>query len=207
MEGRERGRTLVAGLYARVTVALLSLGGCGGHNGMEPVPVSSGDIQVISAREPDSQGVQPVAGSSSTTLQIALGDDGTDDWVVPGREILDAFAGAAEALHGHAVYQPSRLPADARLVQVPQREKRAKAVVTVETDLGTLEFQQIIEGDIGDLPAEGVELAGGRRASVYSVLGGILVQWADGEDWYGVYGSGLSRDVVLAVARLCAPAE
>jgi hypothetical protein len=40
----------------------------------------------------------------------------------------------------------------------------------------------------------------GNRADLYSVNGGELVQWSKNGCWYGVFGRGLSRDVILAAA-------
>lgn len=55
-------------------------------------------------------------------------------------------------------------------------------------------------GDLGDVVGEEVGAVGGNRALLYEVNGGNLVQWSHEGRWYGVFGRGVSKEVVVETA-------
>ena len=207
MGPKERKGALLVGLCACAALVLLIPAGCAARTGTEPLTVSSGDDHGVAVATTDAPEEPSVASSNRSDSQASQEECGTEGWEALGPEIRSAFEDAAQALKGLTVYIPTCLPADARLAEASQVGTRARAVVAVESEGGVLEFQQVIQGDMGDLPAERVDLADGRRASVYRVLGGILVQWAEGDKWYGVYATGFSREKVLQVAEVCVPRQ
>lgn len=202
--GAHKGRSApLAGMCA-VVVIVVGLSGCG-HGSADASLRPSGVSHSTSLEQPTTGSVQPGLGCPSSTAGLQPGETVTADWSTPNREILDAFARATEALGGSTAYFPSRLPEGARLLRTGEEHVGAQVVVSVATDGGKLEFGQVIKGDVGDLPAEAVTLGDGRSASVYQLMDGILVQWAEGADWYGVYATGFPRDEVVMVAELMEP--
>jgi hypothetical protein len=55
-------------------------------------------------------------------------------------------------------------------------------------------------GDLGDVSGEKVGAISGAPAYLYEVNGGSLVQWGYQGRWYGVFGRGVPRDLVISTA-------
>jgi hypothetical protein len=55
-------------------------------------------------------------------------------------------------------------------------------------------------GDLGDVSGERVGVVAGMPAYLYQIGGCWLVQWSYEGRWYGVFGRGVSRDIVTSTA-------
>ena len=72
---------------------------------------------------------------------------------------------------------------------------------------GWLAILENFRGDLGDVTGTPVGSVAGNPATLYEVNGGELVQWSQDGRWYGVFGRGVARDVVVAVALGMQPAS
>ena len=62
-------------------------------------------------------------------------------------------------------------------------------------------------GDLGDVAGEPVGEVMDAPAFLYEINGGWLVQWGYEGRWYGVFGRGVSRDVVVSSALMMSLVE
>lgn len=146
--------------------------------------------------------VEPVTSSTEQVSGLELAP--------PDGRVLAVFQALAKELEGTTIYAPTLLPAGARVESGPfvradsasePDETLARAEVRVEVpEHGLLRFLVGIAGDVGDLPHESIQAEDGRQIAVYEVLGGVLAQWNAQGLWHGIYGKGVSKEVVIAVA-------
>ncbi len=183
---------------AGIAGAILA-GGCGGNQGR-----AAGDVAGLSS------GAQPTPG---TTAHVAYGtstsphcvdDNGTEGWMAPDREVLDAFLSLRGPLGGRPLFVPSEVP-DCTVVASDGRgadwvAAPAFGEVRVVLEGASLQFLEAVEGDIGDVPHREVGRVQGETAAVYAVLGGVLVQWRCEGAWYAVFGRGLTEAGVVRIA-------
>ncbi len=76
----------------------------------------------------------------------------------------------------------------------------AEVQVVYRVGAGWLVIIENFRGDLGDVTGENVGSVGDSPATLFSVNGGELVQWGNNGCWYGVFGRGLAREVILAAA-------
>ena len=136
----------------------------------------------------------------------------------------DVYARIAAAVRPLAVFAPTGLPDGAELAPrwLPVLESKvpevssvqganplivgsgADAEVQVIYQVGAgsawLVVMENFHGDLGDVSGEDVGKVDGIPARIYEVNGGELVQWSLDGKWYGVFGRGVSRGVILATA-------
>jgi hypothetical protein len=67
---------------------------------------------------------------------------------------------------------------------------------------GWLVLVENFRGDLGETPGSPVGNVGGEPAAVYSVNGGVLVQWSHDGRWYGLFGRGVAQEKVVALALM-----
>jgi hypothetical protein len=72
--------------------------------------------------------------------------------------------------------------------------------VVLEVGEGWLAVLENFRGDLGDVSGSPVGTVAGNPATVFDINGGHLVQWSLDGLWYGVFGRGVSRDAMIAVA-------
>ena len=65
---------------------------------------------------------------------------------------------------------------------------------------GWLDVLENFRGDVGETESKGVGKVAGHVAILCHANGGTLVQWSDGDRWYGVFGRGVGEDVVVDAA-------
>ncbi len=140
------------------------------------------------------------------------------------RSLSGVMADVAAAVDPMPVYGWSEMPAGARLADTwwpvldlgsPEEYGGESTpnpwVAGVETDQpqvqvvfelaeGWMVLIENFRGDLGDVHGEYVGEVVDCPATLYDVAGGRLVQWSNGGRWYGVFGRGLSRDVVVRLA-------
>ena len=140
-----------------------------------------------------------------------------------GERPSDVFTSLAAAVAPLPVFAPTALPEGAVLAdrwspvlqenepgsyQGPARSNPyvagsgadAEAQVVYRVGDGWLVIIENFHGDLGDVAGESVGTIEASHAEVFSVNGGELVQWSTNGCWYGVFGRGLSRGVILAAA-------
>jgi hypothetical protein len=138
-------------------------------------------------------------------------------------DTVQLFAEVAAELAPRAVYAPTSLPDGAVLAGAwapviastdpgsyggPQRSNPyvvgsgadAEVQVVYRVGTGWLVIIENFHGDLGDVAGESIGTVGGNPANLFPVNGGELVQWSENGCWYGVFGRGLSRGVILAAA-------
>jgi len=76
----------------------------------------------------------------------------------------------------------------------------AEVQIVLQADKGWLVIIENFHGDLGDVTGTHAGAVDGNPASIYEVNGGQLVQWSRDGKWYGVFGRGVSRDAILALA-------
>jgi hypothetical protein len=94
--------------------------------------------------------------------------------------------------------------------QVAGSGPESEIQVVFQQDDGWFVVLQNFRGDLGDVTGTPVATVEGSPARLYQVNGGELVQWSKDGLWYGVFGRGVSRDDLVAVAagmRAQAPAS
>ena len=202
MYGRTAGRRATGGrnlVWGGLVAAMLLVAGCS-----------------ACAEKPHTAGVDSAPSSpTSVASTVATRSTGAD-----GSEV---FARLAAAVAPVPVFAPTALPEGALLAdqwlpvlqeddpgsyQGPARNNPyvvgsgadVEVQVVYQVGDGWLVVIENFHGDLGDVAGESVGTIGGSQADVFSVNGGELVQWSRNACWYGVFGRGLSRDVILAAA-------
>lgn len=163
---------------------------------------------------------------TSTSLAPFVGDSTSLESVPVTAEPADTvqlFADLAAEVAPRAVYAPAYLPDGAALASSwapviesndpgsyggPPRSNPyvvgsgpdAEAQIVYEVGQGWLVFIDNFHGDLGDVSGEYVGTVEDRPAALFVLNGGLLVQWSNNGCWYGVFGRGVSRDVILAAA-------
>ncbi|GAB4258620.1 MAG: hypothetical protein Kow00122_16270 [Thermoleophilia bacterium] len=149
-------------------------------------------------------------------------------WTAPSGDIREAFRRLAGEVGAMTLYEPTEVPAEARLAarwwpvssgddpSAPESDANPRVVgtevapevrVLLQVGEGWLEVIQGVRGDLGDLPGEKVGAVDGHEAVAYRALGGNLVQWGFGGVSYAVYGKGLARADVVRFALGLRPLE
>jgi hypothetical protein len=72
---------------------------------------------------------------------------------------------------------------------------------------GWLVVVENFRGDLGDVSGERVGSVDGNVATLYTVNGGLLVQWSVGGRWYGVFGRGVSKEYIVQIALEMRPVD
>lgn len=155
---------------------------------------------------PREEGAENGAGGTGSTSSPATGGAATEGWQTPPEEITRAFQRLKGRVGDRPVYAPTLLPPGSTLAQeAAGQEGEARARVIIQTPQGTVEFLEVIEGDLGDLPSTALVLQDGRQAAAYHLLAGILVQWSEEGALYGVYSSKLSTEELASLAGVTKP--
>lgn len=165
----------------------------------------------------------PVDGASSSThAPVSTSEEGALPIPDPA-DTVQLFADLAAEVAPLAIYAPTALPEGAMLADSwapvidstdpgsydgPSRRNpyvvgsgsEAEAQVVYRVGEGWLVFIENFRGDLGDVTGEGVGSVDDKPATLFSVNGGELVQWSYNACWYGVFGRGVSRAVILAAA-------
>lgn len=179
--------------------AILAVG-CGGVQDRDVAHVSTSSANVTFAPNatvtiPDDY-VAAAPSESEHTEDVA--------WTEPSSEILSAFNALRTVVGQKPLFIPTTLP-ESTVVNnngsaVDWVSAPAIGEVRVLTGDGFLQFLEVVEGDLGDLPGREVGRIQDEVAVAYRLMGGILVQWRCAGAWYGVYGKGLPEDVVIKIA-------
>jgi hypothetical protein len=85
-----------------------------------------------------------------------------------------------------------------RVVDGASREPEGQLILKCGD--GWLDVIANFRGDLGDVSGEMVGSVAGRPAYLYELGGGWLVQWGYEGRWYGLFGRGVTRDVVTSTA-------
>lgn len=146
------------------------------------------------------------------------------------RTDIKAFAVVAEALIPIAVFGWESLPETMTVPRTwwplletadPARTQERPANPYLEDAGGTEPSAQVLltcgsgwimvvenfRGDLGDVSGEPIGEVAGNPAHLYEVNGGLLVQWGYEGRWYGVFGRGVSEDMVVSTALTMALIE
>jgi hypothetical protein len=88
--------------------------------------------------------------------------------------------------------------ANPRVVGEGRADPEAQVVFGYEG--GWLVLVENFRGDLGETPGTSLSDVAGKAAAVYSVNGGVLVQWSDDGRWYGLFGRGVASANVVSLA-------
>jgi hypothetical protein len=222
------------GLAAGALLAVLILTGCG-QAALSPAtdgtgrPPSSTPASAPPTSTPASVPTSTSTLDSSTSLVSTSSSASTtvmEPHTPPG--LAAAFATLAGSVRPMTVFAPTVLPEGAQLAvrwlpviessdpsAYDGPEKRnpwmvgsgadTEIQVVLTTDKGWLVIVENFHGDLGDVTGTPVGSVAGEPAALFSVNGGDLVQWGKDGRWYGVFGRGVTRDLVVSVALGMAP--
>lgn len=199
----------------------------GGSTGTAPVaPVTIGASTTVEA----SDTTTTAAPGPSTTSAVAptttegLPSETTTETIVLAEPVTqeDLFARIAEAVEPLPIFAPTRLPDGATLLRhwLPVIESEdpthstpatpnplimgtgedAEVQVVYQVGAGWLVVIENFHGDLGDISGSDAGEVDGIAAALYEVNGGQLVQWGFDGKWYGVFGRGVVKGVILATA-------
>ena len=171
------------------------------------------------------QGLGPAATTvsaepSSTTAATAVPTSTSQQTA----DVEEVFSSLAEASQPMTIFGPTFLPAGTALAdqwlpvleftnpqaydgppvgnpQVLGSAADSEIQVVFQAGDGWLAILENFRGDLGDVTGTPVGTIAGNVATLYRVNGGELVQWSQDGLWYGVFGRGVPRDDLLAVAR------
>jgi hypothetical protein len=88
--------------------------------------------------------------------------------------------------------------ANPRIVGGGQEEPEGQLILACKD--GWLAVVANFGGDLGDVRGERVGSIAGEPAHLYEVNGGWLVQWSYDGRWYGLFGRGVSKELVASTA-------
>jgi hypothetical protein len=129
-------------------------------------------------------------------------------YAAPDSTVLAGFLAFAPGGSGDPVFVPAEIPTGSRLVPRPPASGDSGGAVAhhgpavvLSTQGRYLAFYNAMDGDFTHLPGAPCGMVVGRPAIGRRVLGGELVQWEFEGVMHAVFGWGLSRTVVVRVAR------
>jgi hypothetical protein len=161
---------------------------------------------------------------SSATSSVSSTSSSDSVTSVRPEEVDDLFAELAATSRPMTIFAPAVLPEDAVLADrwFPVLESQdpgayggppavnpqivgsgADSEIQVVFQAGEEGWLSILEnfrGDLGDVTGTPVGSVAGNAAVLYEVNGGELVQWSQDGLWYGVFGRGMGKDDIVAVA-------
>jgi hypothetical protein len=224
------GLTVALVLLSGVALCACGQGSGAASTATTAAPATSGPSTPTTAppdtttpSEPDAPGTSaPVPSTSATDAS----PDATVETIVldPPVSKEDVFARIAEAVKPLPIFAPTSVPDGAELAPrwlpvleskapVPGSVSRANpfivgtgadAEVQVVYQVGAASAWLVVienfHGDLGDVSGTDAGKVDGIPARLYEVNGGELVQWSLDGRWYGVFGRGVSKDVILAAA-------
>jgi hypothetical protein len=190
-------RLLVLGAaWAVVSVAVL---GCGGMASGDAAPVASGGEEAGVAspialvfRQVASE-VQPMPVYGWTSLP-------------PGARLADAWWPVLE-YESRSDYQ-GETGVNPYVTGVGSAYPQVQVVLQVGD--GWVVLLEDFRGDLGDVQGNLVGEVAGHAANLYDAGSGALVQWSDTGKWYGVFGRGVAKDELVALAlaaQIVSPGE
>ncbi len=177
--------------------------------------ISLGSLIACAVEAPEATGGGPAP--------VPLRLEPTGSTIAGGGRTGDAYTGLAALVWPMEVFAPTVLPAGAMLAPawVPVLEsldppapsgqthgnpyvvgsgEDAEIQVVYTVGEGWLVVVENFRGDLGDVHGTDIGTVAGRPAALFSIAGGELVQWGKDGRWYGVFGRGVNRDVVVATA-------
>lgn len=174
---------------------LVGIHGCGA----EPASTPSSDMPTVPVAE---TAAEPTFPAEFVAMAHGLAPIRVYGW----QELPDAAAVAAEwwpvvDCRGPGEY--SGPPRPNPWVDDDPSEPEAQLVLKVTG--GWLVVLENFRGDLGDVVGSPVGSVGEDSATLYEVNEGWLVQWSHEGRWYGVFGRGVAREVVVDAALLMQP--
>jgi hypothetical protein len=172
-------------------------------------------------------------GTATTALQAETTSTSEASTVVTSRAtVAGVFADIAQSLSPLVIFAPSEVPDAVELApqwlpvldssdpaadgqprkanpSIVGEGEDAEVQVVLTAGGGWMVVIENFHGDLGDVSGKEVGKVDGIPAYSFEVNGGELIQWSFDGKWYGVFGRGVSKGAILALAlgMVQAPAE
>jgi hypothetical protein len=168
--------------------------------------------------------------SSSTVVTVPPASSESTSSTVGASTVESLFVSLAQASQPMTIFAPTFLPQGTVLAEswLPVLDSEdpgtyegpplanpkvlgtgadAEIQVIFQAGEGWLAILENFRGDLGDVKGIPVGTVEGNPAALYEVNGGELVEWSKQGLWYGVFGRGVARDDMVAVALGMQPAS
>jgi hypothetical protein len=192
-------RIFGTGVSRRLVVAIVlatapCVGGCSdkGVTSMSPYDVADTSLTVTTDASGDQQfdaAFNDLAEALAPIPIFALADIPTGIAVAPNWwPVIDGGSSSESSNQG----------ANPRIVGGGQEEPEGQLILACKD--GWLAVIANFGGDLGDVSGERVGSIAAEPAYLYEVNGGWLVQWSHDGRWYGLFGRGVSKELVASTA-------